>query len=119
MPRPLVLATRNRKKRQEIEEILGDLGIPLQDLSQHPGAPEVVEDGTTFEANARKKASETALAVGQWTLGEDSGLVVPALGGKPGVLSARFAGTQGDDAANNRNDHGENLNTVAHWITHG
>jgi len=102
MPRPLVLATRNRKKRQEIEEILGDLGIPLQDLSQHPGAPEVVEDGTTFEANARKKASETALAVGQWTLGEDSGLVVPALGGKPGVLSARFAGTQGDDAANNR-----------------
>jgi XTP/dITP diphosphohydrolase len=97
-----VLATRNRKKRQEIEEILGDLGIPLQDLSQHPGAPEVVEDGTTFEANARKKASETALAVGQWTLGEDSGLVVPALGGKPGVLSARFAGTQGDDAANNR-----------------
>ncbi len=102
MSRILVLGTRNAKKRREIEEILGDLGIELRDLSQYPGAPEVVEDGATFEANARKKASETAQAVGEWTLGEDSGLVVPALGGRPGVYSARYAGTQGDDAANNR-----------------
>src|SRR6266852_1864442 len=102
MPPTLVLGTRNHKKRKEIEEILGDLGIPLQDLSQHPNAPEVVEDGDTFEANARKKASETAKAIGQWVLGEDSGLVVPALGGRPGVLSARYAGKQGDDAANNQ-----------------
>src|SRR5215475_11075013 len=102
MPSILVLGTRNAKKRREIEEILGDLGIELRDLSQYPAAPEVVEDGATFEANARKKASETAIAVGQWTLGEDSGLVVPALGGQPGVYSARYAGTQGDDAANNR-----------------
>jgi XTP/dITP diphosphohydrolase len=98
----LVLGTRNAKKRREIEEILGDLPIELRDLSQYPAAPEVAEDGDTFEANARKKASETAIAVGQWTLGEDSGLVVPALGGQPGVYSARYAGTQGDDAANNR-----------------
>src|SRR5258708_1913211 len=98
----LVLATRNAKKRQEIEEILGDLGIPLQDLSAYPGAPEVVEDGDTFETNARKKASQTAQAIGQWVLGEDSGLVVPALNGRPGVYSPRYAGTQGDDAANNR-----------------
>jgi XTP/dITP diphosphohydrolase len=98
----LVLGTRNAKKRKEIEEILGDLGITLHDLSQYPDAAEVVEDGATFEANARKKAMETAQAIGQWVLGEDSGLVVPALGGRPGVLSARFAGTQGDDAANNR-----------------
>jgi len=98
----LVLATRNAKKRREIEEILGDLGLTLHDLSQYPDAPEVVEDGTTFEANARKKAAEIARAVGQWTLGEDSGLVVPALHGRPGVYSARYAGTQGDDAANNR-----------------
>jgi XTP/dITP diphosphohydrolase len=98
----LVLATRNVKKRREIEEILGDLNITLHDLSMYPQAPEVVEDGVTFEANARKKASETAQATGQWTLGEDSGLVVPALGGAPGVYSARYAGTQGDDAANNR-----------------
>jgi XTP/dITP diphosphohydrolase len=98
----LVLGTRNRKKRQEIEEILGDLGITLHDLSMYPQAPEVVEDGATFEANARKKATETALAVQQWVLGEDSGLVVPALGGRPGVYSARYAGQQGDDAANNQ-----------------
>jgi XTP/dITP diphosphohydrolase len=101
MAKTLVLGTRNAKKRKEIEEILGDLGLALQDLSQYPGAPEVVEDGATFEANARKKASETALAVGQWVLGEDSGLVVPALKGRPGVHSARYAGRQGDDDANN------------------
>ena len=97
----LVLGTRNAKKRQEIEEIMGDLHLTLHDLSHYPAAPEVVEDGTTFEANARKKASETARAIGQWVLGEDSGLVVPALGGRPGVYSARYAGKQGDDAANN------------------
>jgi XTP/dITP diphosphohydrolase len=97
----LVLGTRNVKKRREIEEILGDLGLELQDLSHYPSAPEVVEDGATFEANARKKASETALAVGQWVLAEDSGLVVPGLGGRPGVHSARYAGKQGDDEANN------------------
>lgn len=97
----LVLGTRNAKKRREIEEILGDL-VPLEDLSAYPQAPEVDEDGDTFEHNARKKATELALALGQWVLGEDSGLVVPALGGQPGVLSARYAGKQGDDAANNR-----------------
>src|ERR1051326_3618517 len=102
MPPLLVLGTRNVKKRQEIEEILGDMGLVLHDLSAYPHAPEVVEDGATFEANARKKASETARAVGQWVLGEDSGLVVPALGGRPGVYSARYAGKQGDDAANNQ-----------------
>src|SRR6202521_2295201 len=102
MPPILVLGTRNAKKRQEIEEILGDLGITLHDLSMYPTAPEVVEDGDTFEANARKKAIETAKAIGQWVLGEDSGLVVPALGGRPGIFSARYAGKQGDDAANNQ-----------------
>ncbi len=101
MPIPLVIATRNSKKKQEILEILGDLPIELQDLSQYSQAPEVVEDGATFEANARKKASETAKAIHQWVLGEDSGLVVPALNGRPGVYSARYAGKQGDDAANN------------------
>jgi XTP/dITP diphosphohydrolase len=101
MPATLVLGTRNRKKGQEIHEILGDLGLQLLDLSHFPQAPEVEEDGLTFEDNARKKASELARALGQWVLGEDSGLVVPALKGRPGVHSARFAGKQGDDAANN------------------
>jgi XTP/dITP diphosphohydrolase len=102
MPPLLVLGTRNRKKREEIVEILGDLPLEFGDLSQFPAAPEVVEDGATFEDNARKKASETARALQQWVLGEDSGLVVPALNGRPGVHSARYAGTHGDDAANNR-----------------
>lgn len=102
MPPPVVLGTRNRKKREEIVEILGDLGLEFGDLSQWPDAPEVVEDGATFEANARKKGTEVARALNQWVLAEDSGLVVPALNGRPGVYSARYAGKQGDDEANNR-----------------
>ncbi len=98
----LVLGTHNRKKRQELMEILGGDGLELLDLTQFPDAPEVVEDGATFEANARKKATETAKYLNRWVLGEDSGLAVPALNGRPGVYSARYAGTHGDDAANNR-----------------
>jgi XTP/dITP diphosphohydrolase len=97
----LVVGTRNRKKLGEILEILGDLAIDLRDLSAYPQAPEVTEDGKTFEENARKKAVEQALTLHEWVLGEDSGLVVPALNGRPGIFSARYAGTQGDDAANN------------------
>jgi XTP/dITP diphosphohydrolase len=101
MPAILVIGSRNRKKREEIVEILGGLGLDLRDLSSWPDAPEVVEDGATFADNARKKAVELARHLGQWVLGEDSGLVVPALNGRPGVRSARYAGKQGDDAANN------------------
>jgi XTP/dITP diphosphohydrolase len=101
MPALLVIGSRNTKKRQEIVDILGDLGLEIRDLSGWPDVPEVVEDGTTFEENARKKASELARHLHHWVLGEDSGLVVPALNGRPGVYSARYAGKQGDDAANN------------------
>jgi XTP/dITP diphosphohydrolase len=101
MPPLLVIGSRNRKKRQEIVDILGDLGLELRDLTSWPDAPEVVEDGATFVDNARKKAVELAHHLGQWVLGEDSGLVVPGLNGRPGVYSARYAGKQGDDAANN------------------
>jgi XTP/dITP diphosphohydrolase len=97
----LVVGTRNQKKREEILEILADLHIDLRDLTAFPNAPEVEETGKTFVDNARKKASELAVALGQWVLGEDSGLVVPGLQGRPGVYSARYAGKQGDDAANN------------------
>jgi XTP/dITP diphosphohydrolase len=100
MPR-LVLGSRNKKKLGELVDLLGDLGLELTDLSPYPGAPDVDETGTTFEANARLKATTLAPALGEWVLGEDSGLVVPALGGAPGVYSARYAGTHGDDAANN------------------
>jgi XTP/dITP diphosphohydrolase len=97
----LVIGTRNPKKREELVEILADLPVEIRDLTGWPDAPEVVEDGTTFEANARKKATELACFLKEWVLAEDSGLVVPGLNGRPGVFSARYAGKQGDDAANN------------------
>jgi XTP/dITP diphosphohydrolase len=102
MPIHLVVGTRNPKKREEILEILRGLDVRLTDLTHYPDAPEVVEDGDTFAANARKKATELAKSLRHWVLGEDSGLVVPALNGRPGVYSARYAGKQGDDEANNR-----------------
>jgi XTP/dITP diphosphohydrolase len=97
----LILGTRNRKKRDEIVAILGDLGLEFRDLNQWPDLPDVVEDADTFQGNAEKKAAELARQLGQWVFGEDSGLVVPALNGQPGVYSARYAGQHGDDAANN------------------
>ena len=100
MPR-LVLGTRNRKKLPELRDLLGDLPLDLVDLTPWPGVQDVDETGTTFEENARLKATAYASAVGDWVLAEDSGLVVPGLNGRPGVYSARYAGTHGDDAANN------------------
>jgi XTP/dITP diphosphohydrolase len=76
--------------------------VEVKDLTAFPSVQDVVEDGTTFEENARKKASGFAKALGHWMLAEDSGLVVPALNGRPGVYSARYAGKQGDDTANNQ-----------------
>jgi XTP/dITP diphosphohydrolase len=102
MPFPvIVLGTRNRKKRGELVELLDLPDLELATLADRPAVPEVVEDGRTFAENAAKKASETARALGEWVLGEDSGLCVDALGGAPGVYSARYAGEPSDDAANN------------------
>lgn len=100
MPR-LVLGSRNKKKLRELVELLGDIVPDLTDLSPYSAAPDVDETGTTFEANAKLKATQLAVALNEWVLGEDSGLCVPALNGEPGVYSARYAGTHGDDAANN------------------
>jgi XTP/dITP diphosphohydrolase len=97
----LVLGSRNKKKLKEMMELLGDLGLDLTDLTPYPNAPEVEETADTFVGNATLKATQLAPALGTWVVGEDSGLVVPALGGEPGVYSARYAGKQGDDAANN------------------
>ncbi|MFO0804432.1 MAG: RdgB/HAM1 family non-canonical purine NTP pyrophosphatase [Gemmataceae bacterium] len=97
----LVLGTRNKKKLREMIDLLGDLGFDLTDLSPYPHAPEVDETADTFVGNATLKAVTLAPALGEWTIGEDSGLCVPALGGAPGIYSARYAGTHGDDAANN------------------
>ena len=88
----LVLGTRNAKKQRELEILLRGTGIEPVSLSHYPNAIEVDETGTTFAENARLKAAQQAVALGQWVLGEDSGLCVDALGGAPGVISARFSG---------------------------
>jgi XTP/dITP diphosphohydrolase len=97
----LVLGTRNRKKRDELADLLKDLPLEVVDLSAFPDAPEVDETGSTFEENAALKAVGVAKVLKQWVLAEDSGLVVPGLNGRPGVYSARYAGKHGDDEANN------------------
>jgi len=97
----LLVATGNQGKLKEIQSLLGDSSIDLIGLDQLTDPPEVVEDGDTFSANARKKALEMAKFSGFLTLADDSGLVVDALNGAPGVFSARYAGEQGDDTANN------------------
>ena len=97
----LVLGSHNKKKLAELKQLLADLPLEVTDLSPYPDAPEVDETGTTFEENAILKASTLAPLLNQWVLGEDSGLVVPALNGQPGIYSARFAGEHGNDAANN------------------
>jgi XTP/dITP diphosphohydrolase len=98
----LLIATRNRHKLDEIRAILAGHGVACIGLSEVPGAPEVVEDGETFEANAIKKAVVLSRVTGLWTLADDSGLEVQALGGDPGVRSARYAGEPSSDEANNR-----------------
>jgi len=97
----LLIATRNRKKMAEIAEILSAPGLELLDPEAVGNLPEVEEDGDTFEANAIKKAVTLARASGMLTLADDSGLEVDALGGAPGVYSARYAGEPSNDAANN------------------
>jgi XTP/dITP diphosphohydrolase len=97
----LILATRNEGKLRELRPLLAGSGIELETLAGHPEVGEVEETGSTFDDNACLKASHAANVTGCWALGEDSGLVVDALAGAPGVQSARFAGAHGDDEANN------------------
>lgn len=87
----LLLATRNAHKTQEVREILG-AGFIVEDLTDRPDLPDVEETGDTFEANARLKALAASPHYDGWILADDSGLEVDALGGEPGVRSARFAG---------------------------
>ncbi len=97
----LVLGTTNAGKKRELTLLLEPYGISCRSLADFPEAVEVAETGTTFAENAALKASQQARALGQWVLGEDSGLVVDALAGGPGVYSARFSGPEATDAANN------------------
>jgi XTP/dITP diphosphohydrolase len=101
MTRTLVLGTRNRKKLGELVELLKPLGIELKTLADFPSSIEVEETGNTFRENAVLKATLQAKTLGQWVLGEDSGLSVDALGGEPGVRSARFSDPGATDERNN------------------
>ncbi len=100
----LIIATNNAHKAQEIRQILADSFSALDTLREAGLAIEVVEDGATFAENAVKKAEQVLAAAPGYdaALSDDSGLAVDALGGAPGVYSARYAGPQHDDADNNR-----------------
>lgn len=98
----LVLGTANRKKGLELEKLLAPVGMELRTLADFPNAIRVVEDGRTFADNAERKAVQQARHLGHWVLGEDSGLMVDALGGAPGVFSARYSGPEATDESNNR-----------------
>ena len=100
MPR-IVLASRNVKKTIEIARLLAPVGVEVLSLDEFSDAPPVEETGTTFAENAALKAGQTALATGEWALADDSGLIVDALNGEPGVYSARYAGEDASDADNN------------------
>ncbi len=97
----LVIATRNEKKLRELVRYLKPLGIKVSSLKDIEVAPRVIEDGATFKENAEKKALTISKFTGGLVLADDSGLVVDALGGLPGVRSARFAGDNARDHENN------------------
>lgn len=98
---PLVIATRNKKKLGEIRELLEPHGIEVLSLAEFDDVPEVDETGSTFAENAALKATEVAKHLKAWTLGEDSGLMVDALKGEPGIYSARYSGPDATDELNN------------------
>jgi XTP/dITP diphosphohydrolase len=97
----LLVATTNSGKLAEIKAYLKNLPGHIISLSDLQDPPAITEDGQSFEENALKKARTLAEWSGYRTLADDSGLEVDALNGKPGILSARFSGAEGDDAANN------------------
>ncbi|MBI5187602.1 MAG: XTP/dITP diphosphatase [Nitrospirae bacterium] len=96
----IVLATRNKKKIEEIKRITEGMAISIFTLDDFPGCPEVEEDEDTFEANAIKKAAAVARYTGKPALADDSGLEVYALNGAPGILSSRYAGERAGDREN-------------------
>jgi len=96
--RLIVVGSRNEGKVREVRAALAGLPVELRGLADFPGATPPEETGSTFAENARLKALELARQTGQWVLADDSGLCVDALGGRPGVESARYAGPDATDA---------------------
>ncbi len=97
----ILIASRNAHKIEEIRDIFHLPNVEWVSTADFPELPDVEEDRDTFEGNAVKKAAELARITGLWALADDSGLEVDALGGAPGVYSARYAGEPCDYAANN------------------
>ena len=97
----IVVATGNRGKLKELNTLLDPLGVEVRSMADYPDLPEVIEDGETFAENAIKKARAVSAATGEIALADDSGLEVDFLEGAPGVHSARFAGEEKNDRANN------------------
>lgn len=97
----VLIATTNRGKVREVVHLLAGLPVRWTTLTDHASVPEPVENADSFEGNARLKALYYARCIGGWTLADDSGLEVDALGGEPGVQSSRYAGPAGDSSANN------------------
>lgn len=95
-----VLGTANRHKVVELIDVLAPAGVQWLSLADFPDVQEVAETGTSFADNARLKAVAYAQQTGHWTLAEDAGLTVDALGGEPGIYSARYAGEPRDDRRN-------------------
>ncbi|MDL1984702.1 MAG: XTP/dITP diphosphatase [Deltaproteobacteria bacterium] len=93
----IVIATRNKGKKSEISDLLKGFPVDIKGLDDFGTIPHIEEDGDTFDENAYKKASLTARILGFPALADDSGLLVEALGGAPGVLSARYAGENATD----------------------
>ncbi len=102
MSQAILIATRNQKKKIELQDILSEWDVNLITLDDVAAVPDIIEDGETFSENAIKKALITASLSGFITLADDSGLLVDALYGQPGVHSARFAGPGCNDGANNQ-----------------
>lgn len=98
----LVLATGNKNKVSELRELLADLPFTIATIEAYPGLVMPEEDQPTFAGNAALKAEAVSNFCGETALADDSGLEVDALGGRPGVYSARYAGEEGNYAANNR-----------------
>lgn len=101
MKTELVVATKNKKKLGEIKDILKELDIKITSLADYSGSARIIENAKTFKGNAVKKAVKIARFSKKLTLGEDSGLCVNALGGRPGVYSSRFSGKDKNDFKNN------------------
>ena len=115
----IVLATSNMNKLKEIRELLKDFPVTVKSLGDFGPMPEPVEDGATFDDNAYKKALHYAKVLGVPCLADDSGLVVEALDGRPGVYSARYAGPKATDGDNCEKLLGEMAgknNRVAHFV---